>query len=152
SPRGMRSGSRITAAATTGPASGPRPASSQPATGKTPRFIAARSRRKLGRSGASPSGRRGDFAAAGFFGGRLIGGDGARRDEAMQWQTVSASRRTEIARTDQKTFRAALSRLASIAAISLQGGSETPQIIGFSPVGFVSPFRQNVRQHQKRLS
>ena len=39
----MRLGSRITAAATTGPASGPRPASSTPATGKTPRFIAARS-------------------------------------------------------------------------------------------------------------
>ena len=53
SPRGMRWGSRITAAATTGPASGPRPASSQPATGKTPRLIAARSRRKVGRSGAS---------------------------------------------------------------------------------------------------
>ena len=40
SPRGMRSGSRMTAAATTGPASGPRPASSQPATGQTPRFSA----------------------------------------------------------------------------------------------------------------
>ena len=47
-PLGMRSGSRITAAATTGPASGPRPASSQPATGQTPRLISARSRRKLG--------------------------------------------------------------------------------------------------------
>ena len=32
----MRFGSRITAAATTGPASGPRPASSQPATGHIP--------------------------------------------------------------------------------------------------------------------
>ena len=38
----MRLGSRMTAAATTGPASGPRPASSQPATGQTPRLIAAR--------------------------------------------------------------------------------------------------------------
>src|SRR5262245_48860873 len=54
----------MTAAATTGPASGPRPASSTPATGKTPRFIAARSRRKLGRSGGSSSGRRGAFLAA----------------------------------------------------------------------------------------
>ena len=48
-PRGTRLGSRMTAAATTGPASGPRPASSQPATGQTPRFEAARSRRKVGR-------------------------------------------------------------------------------------------------------
>src|SRR5271166_2070873 len=55
----MRLGSRMTAAATTGPASGPRPASSQPATGNTPRFIAARSRRKLGRNGGSASGNRG---------------------------------------------------------------------------------------------
>ena len=38
----------MTAAATTGPASGPRPASSQPATGQIPRLISARSRRKLG--------------------------------------------------------------------------------------------------------
>ena len=45
---GMRFGSSTTAAATTGPASGPRPASSQPATGQTPRLISARSRRKLG--------------------------------------------------------------------------------------------------------
>ena len=65
SPRGMRSGSRMTAAATTGPASGPRPASSQPATGQTPRFMAARSRRKLGRRISSPSGSR---AGAGFAG------------------------------------------------------------------------------------
>src|SRR5207245_3381176 len=47
-PLGMRLGSSTTAAATTGPASGPRPASSQPATGQTPRLISARSRRKLG--------------------------------------------------------------------------------------------------------
>ncbi len=47
-PLGMRFGSSTTAAATTGPASGPRPASSQPATGQTPRLISARSRRKLG--------------------------------------------------------------------------------------------------------
>jgi hypothetical protein len=47
-PLGMRLGSSTTAAATTGPASGPRPASSQPATGHTPRLISARSRRKLG--------------------------------------------------------------------------------------------------------
>ena len=46
----MRSGSSTTAAATTGPASGPRPASSQPATGQMPRFIAARSRRNVGRT------------------------------------------------------------------------------------------------------
>src|ERR1700758_2073973 len=63
----MRLGSRITAAATTGPASGPRPASSTPATGKTPRFIAARSRRKLGRSGGSSSGRRGAFLGVDFL-------------------------------------------------------------------------------------
>ena len=48
SPWGFASGSSTTAAATTGPASGPRPASSQPATGQTPRLISARSRRKLG--------------------------------------------------------------------------------------------------------
>ena len=47
-PLGMRFGSSTTAAATTGPASGPRPASSQPATGQMPRLISARSRRKLG--------------------------------------------------------------------------------------------------------
>ena len=64
-PRGMRSGSRMTAAATTGPASGPRPASSQPATGQTPRFIAARSRRKLGRRISSAKGRRAGAAFAG---------------------------------------------------------------------------------------
>src|SRR5262245_7682519 len=48
----------MTAAATTGPASGPLPASSQPATGHTPRLSAARSRRKVGRMSSSPSGRR----------------------------------------------------------------------------------------------
>ena len=58
SPRGTHLGSSTTAAATTGPASGPLPASSQPATGHTPRLIAARSRRKVGRMSASPSGRR----------------------------------------------------------------------------------------------
>src|SRR5258705_2530186 len=47
-PLGIRLGSSTTAAATTGPASGPRPASSQPATGQTPRLISALSRRKLG--------------------------------------------------------------------------------------------------------
>src|ERR1700737_1434429 len=47
-PLGIRLGSSTTAAATTGPASGPRPASSQPAIGQTPRLISARSRRKLG--------------------------------------------------------------------------------------------------------
>ncbi len=58
SPRGTRLGSSTTAAATTGPASGPLPASSQPAIGQTPRLIAARSRRKVGRMSCSPSGRR----------------------------------------------------------------------------------------------
>ena len=38
----------MTAAATTGPASGPRPASSHPATGQMPRLSSARSRLKLG--------------------------------------------------------------------------------------------------------
>ena len=47
-PLGIRFGSSTTAAATTGPASGPRPASSQPATGQIPRLISARSRRKPG--------------------------------------------------------------------------------------------------------
>src|SRR6185369_1855839 len=51
-PLGMRFGSSTTAAATTGPASGPRPASSQPATGQTLRLISARSRRKLGGANA----------------------------------------------------------------------------------------------------
>src|SRR5215471_1473587 len=55
----MRSGSSTTAAATTGPASGPRPASSQPATGKMPLPSARRSRRNVGRSTGSLSGRRG---------------------------------------------------------------------------------------------
>src|SRR5215212_11949606 len=54
----MRFGSRITAAATTGPANGPRPASSQPATGIRPRLIAARSRRNDGRRMGSSSGKR----------------------------------------------------------------------------------------------
>src|SRR4051812_18476434 len=71
----MRLGSRMTAAATTGPASGPLPASSQPATGNTPRFIAARSRAKLGRIfTGSPSGRRGAvlrLAALGLIGAIL---------------------------------------------------------------------------------
>src|ERR1700736_5727070 len=57
-PLGIRLGSSTTAAATTGPASGPRPASSQPATGQTPRLISARSRRKLGGATAiTPFGR-----------------------------------------------------------------------------------------------
>ena len=57
-PLGIRFGSSTTAAATTGPASGPRPASSQPATGQTPRLISARSRRKLGGATAiTPLGR-----------------------------------------------------------------------------------------------
>src|SRR3954453_13312222 len=54
----MRFGSRITAAATTGPANGPRPASPQPATGIRPRLIAARSRRNDGRRTGSSSGKR----------------------------------------------------------------------------------------------
>ena len=65
----------MTAAATTGPASGPLPASSQPATGQTPRLIAARSRRKVGRMSSSPSGRRIDADA----GWRDSWRDGARR-------------------------------------------------------------------------
>src|SRR5208282_5223243 len=48
----------MTAAATTGPASGPLPASSQPAIGHTPRLSAERSRRKVGRWISSSSGRR----------------------------------------------------------------------------------------------
>src|SRR5580704_4838152 len=55
-PRGTRLGSRMTAAATTGPANGPLPASSHPAIGQTPRLSAARSRRKVGRIASSPSG------------------------------------------------------------------------------------------------
>src|SRR5215468_77709 len=56
----MLPGSRMTAAATTGPASGPRPASSQPAIGQTPRLSAARSRRNVGRVMiSSGSGKRG---------------------------------------------------------------------------------------------
>ena len=57
-PRMGRARSRMTAAATTGPASGPRPASSQPATGKMPLLRARRSRRKVGRRIGSLSGRR----------------------------------------------------------------------------------------------
>ena len=47
-PSGMRAGSRITAAATTGPAQGPRPASSMPQTGARPRDTASCSNRKWG--------------------------------------------------------------------------------------------------------
>ena len=61
-PLGIRLGSSTTAAATTGPASGPRPASSQPATGQTPRLISARSRRKLGGATAITP-----FAELGWF-------------------------------------------------------------------------------------
>src|SRR5690349_7677552 len=64
----MRFGSRMKAAATTGPASGPRPASSQPATGQTPFASARRSRRNVGRRTSSTNGRRStcfaDLAAA----------------------------------------------------------------------------------------
>ena len=63
-PFGIRLGSSTTAAATTGPASGPRPASSQPATGQTPRLISARSRRKLG--GATAITPFGSLAGASF--------------------------------------------------------------------------------------
>src|SRR5262245_39150240 len=66
SPRGIRSGSSTTAAATTGPASGPRPTSSQPATGQMPFLRARRSRLKVGRKTGSSSGSRGlglDFCA-----------------------------------------------------------------------------------------
>src|SRR5690606_23770973 len=52
-PSGMLSGSRITAAATTGPASGPRPASSVPATGHSPSRRAEFSREKSGLTGRS---------------------------------------------------------------------------------------------------
>ena len=79
SPRGMRSGSRMTAAATTGPASGPRPASSQPATGQTPAcqraaLAAERRTEDLPR----PSGRRSAFRG---FGG---GGPTHARDPARR--------------------------------------------------------------------
>ncbi|QTK79447.1 hypothetical protein AT6N2_C1753 [Agrobacterium tumefaciens] len=47
-PLGILSGSRMTAAATTGPASGPRPASSVPATGQRPFFFASSSNEKSG--------------------------------------------------------------------------------------------------------
>ena len=53
----------MTAAATTGPASGPRPASSQPATGQMPFASARRSRRNVGRTSSSRSGRRSAFFA-----------------------------------------------------------------------------------------
>ena len=48
SPLGMRLGLSTTAAATTGPASGPRPASSSPATGQSPSLIAFFSNAKSG--------------------------------------------------------------------------------------------------------
>ena len=54
---GMRFGSRMTAAATTGPASGPRPASSQPATRRMPFFRIARSRRNDGRGAGARASR-----------------------------------------------------------------------------------------------
>ena len=83
-PRGMRSGSSTTAAATTGPASGPRPASSQPATGQIPLLKARRSRRKVGRTISSFSGRR---AGAAF---RLM--DATLRGTARPGATANPAR------------------------------------------------------------
>src|SRR5437879_3808416 len=80
----MRFGSRMTAAATTGPASGPRPASSQPAMGQMPLASARRSRLNVGRTTVSASGRRSGlrstlaFAALAGRAG-LIGRDPAQR-------------------------------------------------------------------------
>ena len=78
----------MTAAATTGPASGPRPASSQPATGQTPRFIAARSRRKVGRMSSSPSGRRIGRTAGGATHAAMVRGaaDKSMRDTSAVWK------------------------------------------------------------------
>src|ERR1700745_427632 len=59
----MWSGSSTTAAATTGPASGPRPAPSHPASGQMPWPSPRRSRRNVGRSTGSLIGRRFDSAA-----------------------------------------------------------------------------------------
>jgi hypothetical protein len=53
-----------------------------------PRFMAARSRRKLGRSGASLSGRRGAEDLADLAEVRLIARDGARMGVALQWRPV----------------------------------------------------------------
>src|SRR6266536_4088263 len=76
----MRAGSRITAAATTGPASGPLPASSQPATGTMPRLMARRSRRNVGRTSGSGSGRRGAGEPL-----RLMARHVAQANTARQW-------------------------------------------------------------------
>ncbi len=70
-PLGMRFGSRMTAAATTGPASGPRPASSQPATSWMPFFRIARSRRNDGRGAERVRPFRLLFLLRGFFRRRL---------------------------------------------------------------------------------
>ena len=56
----------------------PPPASSQPATGQTPRFIAARSRRKVGRMSSSPSGRRAMANCGGATHAAMVRGDGAQ--------------------------------------------------------------------------
>src|SRR6516164_6452069 len=89
SPRGTRLGSSTTAAATTGPASGPLPASLQPAIGQTPRLIAARSRRKVGRMSCSPSGRRTTLTVAARV-------DMARADAERLMARWGAPRRTEM--------------------------------------------------------
>ena len=62
-PLGMDLGLRMTAAATTGPAQGPRPASSMPQTVLSPRFIAPRSNEKFGYAIVNLSAAR--FTAAG---------------------------------------------------------------------------------------
>lgn len=54
-PLGISCPSKMTAAATTGPASGPRPASSMPATRRAPRFKARRSNSSVGAEGSSIS-------------------------------------------------------------------------------------------------
>src|SRR5207247_2027677 len=61
--------------------------SSQPATGMTPRLIARRSRRNVGRISGSPSGSREAVAAC-----RLMAGDVAQRNAARQGRARTLSR------------------------------------------------------------
>ena len=107
SPRGMRLGSRMTAAATTGPASGPRPASSQPATGQTP---LASARARAGTSGAAAARRAAGGALHAESLWRLIwpcARQCARSPQSQRWKIIASENRG-LGRTERCGHRAAV--------------------------------------------
>ena len=119
----MRLGSSTTAAATTGPASGPLPASSQPATGQMPWLSARRSRRKLGRKH-----RLGERQALRFFAAGLadlrgllaMAQYGPRKRGACQRQAEIAVKNGDFARST-----------AAMAARNLDGTPRVPHYVRF---------------------